>query len=298
MYFQLEHEVGGYATLQTRVWSETATWPADAKLLFIWTWTNDHVHGVTGIGKVPDVVIAAETGLDGARLKRAKRFLSRVAKVLWCENGWYLVIGRMRHTIFNNPKHANPKLLTCAETYLTEHRMPQALTAVLLEAYPDLTDTLSKGYTYPTDVPNPNPNPNPKPNPGTEAEYPPSPQGGAVAEIFRHHCQVMSTDPEKARQWMLTSALVEKIEQRLAMWTKEQLMVAATNLSKSEFHRGQNDKGREYCDPDFLYRSDGQISKWANVQADRGSGKGQYLTVGDEYNNVARKVDDDEPETK
>ena len=173
--------MGGYATMQTRLWSETATWPPDAKLLYIWTWTNDHVHGVTGIGRVPDVVIAAETGLNGLRLKRAKRFISQVKKVLWFEDNWYWVVGRMRHTVFANAEHTNPSLFIAATKYFAEHRVPQPLAKELGATYPQLGTTLVSGCIHtpphPADVPNPNPNPNP--NPST----PISPLPGAQTEI-------------------------------------------------------------------------------------------------------------------
>ena len=295
--------MGGYATMQTRLWSETATWPADAKLLFIWTWTNDHVHGVTGIGKVPDVVIAAETGLDGARLKRAKRFIAQVKKVLWFEDNWYWVVGRMRHTVFANAEHANPSLFIAATKYFAEHRVPQALAKELGATYPQLGTTLASGCIHtpphPADVPNPNPNPNP--NPGTPHA---SPQGGdspfdSFVLPFWRECV--------AKGWLKDfkegSEEFENSRKRInrawpgkhgigAVWEdfKRELPTArfVTETWKPGFilltRRNRAGTLHRVCVATGEYQNPGPGSK---------PPKPEFLQVGDEYDNIARKVDDD-----
>ena len=48
------------------------------------------------------------------------------------------------------------------------------------------------------------------------------------------------------------------------MFTLEEILKALDNLSKSEFHQGDNDRGWK-ADPDFLIRNDEQIDKWLNT---------------------------------
>ncbi len=82
-----------------------------------------------------------------------------------------------------------------------------------------------------------------------------------VESVFNHHCQIMGT-PDHPRTWKLTTDLHKRIIARLKTYTVAELTQAADNLSKSAFHRGENEHGTEYCDPLFLYRSDAQVSKW------------------------------------
>lgn len=54
-----------------------------------------------------------------------------------------------------------------------------------------------------------------------------------------------------------------KFNLRLKKFTLEEILKALDNLSKSEFHQGDNDRGWK-ADPDFLIRNDEQIDKWLN----------------------------------
>jgi len=74
-------------------------------------------------------------------------------------------------------------------------------------------------------------------------------------------------DPGKpVRKWRLTFKLKKLINARLKLFTEDEMMLASSNLSKSKFHRGENDKGLEYCDPIFLFRSEDQVNKWLTLQ--------------------------------
>lgn len=51
---------------------------------------------------------------------------------------------------------------------------------------------------------------------------------------------------------------------RRKTYSTEEILQALENLSKSDFHKGKNDRG--WCaDPDFLLRNDSMIDKWINT---------------------------------
>ena len=59
----------------------------------------------------------------------------------------------------------------------------------------------------------------------------------------------------------ITDGRNKKLLLRMRMFSLEQICSAAKNLSQSNFHTGENDRGWK-ADPDFLLRSDEQIDKW------------------------------------
>lgn len=61
-----------------------------------------------------------------------------------------------------------------------------------------------------------------------------------------------------------TKGRMVKLEARLRTYEFEDILKALTNLSKSKFHQGENDRSWK-ADPDFLIRSDEQIDKWLNT---------------------------------
>ena len=102
------------------------------------------------------------------------------------------------------------------------------------------------------------------------------PNESPTRAVFDHHCRVMSDDPEHPRRWRLTPDIAKKIRIRLKTYTVGELHQAATNLSMSPWHRGENPEGTEYCDPDFLYRTDRQVDKWLNKKQNIGPNVLEY----------------------
>lgn len=94
-----------YATVGTSYWTQdTSTWTPQAKLLYLWTWTNDHAHGISGVYSCGDRIIMAETGLSARELASAKQIVG--GKVRWYEDGWLWVVARAGHACAGgNPKH-------------------------------------------------------------------------------------------------------------------------------------------------------------------------------------------------
>jgi hypothetical protein len=99
-----------YATISTGFWTEdTSDWSASAKLLYLWTWTNDHAHGVSGVYACGDVIIAAETGLRAKQIEAARAEIG--PKVRWYPGGWIWVVARAGRTCSGSlPAHVTALL--------------------------------------------------------------------------------------------------------------------------------------------------------------------------------------------
>lgn len=65
------------------------------------------------------------------------------------------------------------------------------------------------------------------------------------------------------KSFRVTKARNQKLQARLATYSLEEILQALRNLSQSQFHRGDNDRGWA-ADPDFLIRSDEQVDRWLN----------------------------------
>lgn len=65
-----------------------------------------------------------------------------------------------------------------------------------------------------------------------------------------------------ARPLRLTRERRAKIKARLRTFSADELMTAISNIRQSAFHCGENDKGRVYATPEFIFRNDSQVDKW------------------------------------
>ena len=86
--------------------------------------------------------------------------------------------------------------------------------------------------------------------------------------VFAYHCSVMGNNGIP-RPWKFTPGIKRMVLSRLKEFTPKQLNTASERLSKSDFHRGRDpaSKGKEYCHPRFLYRSQDKVDEWLNTQA-------------------------------
>jgi len=137
-----------YVTLRTDFWDHTVDWPKDAKLLYLYLWTNLHAHGVIGIGFIADRVIQAELGMTSKALAKAFSFLEGAPspKVLRSD-GWYLVLGRAGHTCFQDNGAVRQKMVASAANAFSTGDIPADLINAFKKRYP----TLSIPYQYPID---------------------------------------------------------------------------------------------------------------------------------------------------
>jgi len=129
--------MGSFVTLSPGFWDEKAGWPKDAKLLYLWSWTNSHVHGVSGIGRTSDAIVQVETGLSAEELDRARVFLVELDKVRW-RGQWFLVMERIDHTCRTRAGTWNLKLVENVRRFLNDNDLPAWVVAALQERYPDM----------------------------------------------------------------------------------------------------------------------------------------------------------------
>lgn len=69
-----------------------------------------------------------------------------------------------------------------------------------------------------------------------------------------------------ARPLKLTDDRRQKIKARLRSFRCEELCRAIDNIRASPFHCGDNDSGKVYATPEFIFRNDGQVDKWLKVK--------------------------------
>lgn len=131
-----------YADLECRFWVDSIDWPANVKLLYLYLFSCIHVHGVTGIGKVPETVMRSETGLAPKALGKAKAFLDESGKVVF-EGDWYWIVGRMKHTLLTNSGEAHGTMTPAARAYLVTSDAPVAMRRRAAQRYAYLIGTLS-----------------------------------------------------------------------------------------------------------------------------------------------------------
>lgn len=82
----------------------------------------------------------------------------------------------------------------------------------------------------------------------------------AIKEIFEYYNETFKDCWSKPL--LLTPQRKKKISARLKNFTPEELKIAIRNIRASPFHCGNNDKGRIYATPDFIFRNDETVDKW------------------------------------
>jgi len=82
----------------------------------------------------------------------------------------------------------------------------------------------------------------------------------SIKEIFEYYNEVFKDCWSKPL--LLTPQRKKKISARLKNFTPEELKIAIQHIRASPFHCGNNDKGRIYATPDFIFRNDETVDKW------------------------------------
>ncbi len=131
-----------YVQLATSFWIDTQDWPRNARYLFLYLWSNDHVDGITGVGHVPDRLVRAETGLTPKALEKAWEFLVEQKKVVR-DNGWYWVIDRAEHTCLRENGKAHARMAPAARSRIGDPSVPDAIRKAFTNTYRILFDNLS-----------------------------------------------------------------------------------------------------------------------------------------------------------
>lgn len=85
-----------------------------------------------------------------------------------------------------------------------------------------------------------------------------------VSAIMEHYNRVFAG--LWVRPLKLTKDRRQKIKARLKLFNCEELCGAINNIRTSSFHCGENDAGKVYATPEFIFRNDGQVDKWLKVK--------------------------------
>ena len=67
----------------------------------------------------------------------------------------------------------------------------------------------------------------------------------------------------------LTTDRKARLTTRMKDFTKEELVLAATNLGSDEFMQGGNDNGKRYGTIDYLLRTSANVNKWLEDQPEK-----------------------------
>lgn len=70
----------------------------------------------------------------------------------------------------------------------------------------------------------------------------------------------------------LTTDRKARLNTRMKDFSKEELIIAATNLGNDEFMQGGNDNGKRYGTIDYLLRTSANINKWLEEQPEKKKG--------------------------
>lgn len=119
------------------------------------------------------------------------------------------------------------------------------------------------------------PSPSPSPSP---SENPPTPQGDSLGghQSSEHHRNLRQEASGVFEHYRLTFGDLWKrplkltddrrrmIETRLKTFSVDECRAAIDNARASPYHCGDNEKGRIYATPEFLFRKDAQTDLWAS----------------------------------
>lgn len=151
--------MAGYVSTSTSIYTDPdlAGWSALAIHLYLYLWHNDHVHGITGIGRVSMPVMQAESRLTPKQMQEARKEIAN--RVAWFADGTYWVTGRPKHTCYTAGGGLNAKCVRSAQQCIMQQC--EELQAAFARRYPDLVeeiaeklpaDTLPIPHQYPMDT--------------------------------------------------------------------------------------------------------------------------------------------------
>lgn len=118
-------------------------WTFDAVGLYIYLFTNEHVHGLTGISRVSKAVMLIETKLTPKRFDKAVDCIG--AKVRWFGDGTYWVVARSSHCCYKSDGSVNDKLASAIRSFMTAQ--PREVYEEYAKRYRNIIP-----YPYPTDT--------------------------------------------------------------------------------------------------------------------------------------------------
>lgn len=211
--------MSGRVTSHTCIYTDPDldNWTAEAILLYQYLYSNDHVSGLTGIGRVSARVIASETRLTTEQISSAKKLIGD--RVRWFDDGTYWVVARAKHTCSSSDGKINPKRAKGA--YYFSCSQPETIRRAFQDHYRSLM-----GHIWPIDDPCVTHRPVPPVPPVTvstvstvnsvKPKDPPTPQGGGSVKEIALPKKFQRDDFKKAwKEWIA----VRKAKGKVKDWT-------------------------------------------------------------------------------
>ena len=132
----------GYAQIDERFWVDTADWPLQARIVYLWSIANTHGLRMGGIGEVPDVVVSAEAGLSQAALRRAWEWLQANRRMMRVGH-WYFNLDCIRYNCWWTDKKTGTLRVERNHTlsvvnFVQANNVPLAIVRAMIAEYPDL----------------------------------------------------------------------------------------------------------------------------------------------------------------
>jgi len=132
----------GYAQIDERFWVDTADWPLHARMIYLWSIANTHGQRLCGIGEVPDVVVGAEVGFNGARLRNGWQWLVDQRRMLRVGH-WYFNFDCIRYNCWYTHRESGELRVDRNHVlgivnYLRANNVPAEIARAVIAEYPEL----------------------------------------------------------------------------------------------------------------------------------------------------------------
>lgn len=206
------------------------------KLLFLYLITNQRIN-LSGFYEISDRVIMFDLGLSKIELEKAKREV--FPKVVFYK-GWVYVVNAKELGGYKGKKN---KIAIEKELYQIPSHIKKAIKSMLSDRVSKKSDRVSGVSNTPINN-----------------------KLKIINNITSNTSKYINTFNKLFNtKYTITNGRKEKLKTRLKTFPLKKILSALDNLSKSKFHRGDNDRGW-VADPDFLIRSDEQVDKWLNKE--------------------------------
>ncbi len=152
-----------YVSTKTSIYTDPdlRPWRPLTIYFYRYLYENDHVHGITGIGRIAADIIKHETKLTNRQIERAKAEIGD--RVRWWPDGSYWVVGRAKHTCYTRRGVLHPKFAASAQNHLAEES--ESVRLAFAQHYPKIVGDVSPMEHQPITIPTLPTNSKSKPTP-------------------------------------------------------------------------------------------------------------------------------------
>jgi len=290
-----------YTRVESQFWHDEKVrqLSIESRYLMLYLLTSPH-RNLVGIYYLPIPYACFDLGWDEKQFQKSLKELIEKGIVSYDEEtNMVLVKNYLKHNPLENQNQVKgaiqrlnelPKTFLIVELYETVKNCNNGFPDEFIEALRTLSELFRKSYeTLSKPLPNPfeisNSNSISSSNSkekeiNKEREIAPDgavgsdePTSQSIKEVFDYYNEVFKDCWSKPL--LLTPQRKKKISARLRNFTPEELKTVIHNIRASPFHCGENDKGRIYATPEFIFRNDEIVDKWLKEEPKYG-GIGGY----------------------